>query len=131
MATVPKELEGKLHWNRFADYEADWSIANRRRGELIDKDISGKGLSSAERSELDGLQAYADYHLEQVARRPTHDLEYLEQFSIPADDGLTESVRVAARNLASLTEQDCGAKNGVTALYWAIHAVLVAHTSKK
>ncbi len=74
---LPDELEGKLHFADFVDYEADWSTANRRRGELIDKDICGT-LSSSERSELDGLQAYADYHLEQVAPRPTDVLEQLE-----------------------------------------------------
>ncbi|MDA1054333.1 MAG: N-6 DNA methylase [Planctomycetota bacterium] len=74
---LPEELEGKLHFAEFVDYEADWSTTNRRRGELIDKDISGN-LSSSERSELDGLQAYADYHLEQVAPRPTDVLEQLE-----------------------------------------------------
>ena len=74
---LPQELEAKLPFADFVDFEADWSTTNRRRGDLIDKDISGK-LSSSERSELDGLQAYADYHLEQVAPRPTDVLEQLE-----------------------------------------------------
>lgn len=74
---LPEELEGKLHFADFVNCEADWSTANRRRGELIDKDISGK-LSLSERSELDRLQAYADYYIEQVAPRPTDVLEQLE-----------------------------------------------------
>jgi hypothetical protein len=74
---LPEELEGKIQFADFVDYETDWSTANQRRGDLIDKDISGN-LSAAERTELDRLQAYADYHLEQVAPRPTHVLNHLE-----------------------------------------------------
>ncbi|MEZ6110756.1 MAG: N-6 DNA methylase [Pirellulaceae bacterium] len=74
---LPESLEGKLHYADFVDYEADWPKTNRRRGKLIDKDIAGT-LSDAERMELEGLQAYADYHLERVAPRPTHVLKQLE-----------------------------------------------------
>lgn len=74
---LPNELEGKLHYADFVDYEADWSKTNRRRGKLIDKDIAGT-LSEAERTELDVLQAYADYHLERVAPRPTNVIKQLE-----------------------------------------------------
>jgi len=74
---LPEELEGTLRYADFVDYESDWVKTNRRRGELIDKDIAGK-LTSSEREELDGLQAYADYHLQQVAPRPTAALEELE-----------------------------------------------------
>ena len=48
---------------------ADWPRLNRERGRLIDKDIDGT-ITSAERTRLDVLQAYADYHLENVAPRP-------------------------------------------------------------
>jgi hypothetical protein len=74
---LPEELEGKLRFSEFADYESDWPTTNRRRGELIDKDIAGT-LSPMERTELGGLQAYADFHLEQVAPRPTDVLNQLE-----------------------------------------------------
>jgi hypothetical protein len=74
---LPEELEGRLHYADFVDYESDWSTTNRRRGELIDKDIAGR-LSPSERAELDGLQAYTDYHLEQVAPRPTDVLDHIE-----------------------------------------------------
>lgn len=74
---LPQDLEGKLHYADFVDYESDWSKANRRRGKLIDKDIEGR-LTESERAELDGLQAYADYHLDQVAPRPTENLVRLE-----------------------------------------------------
>ena len=74
---LPEELEDKLHYADFVDYESDWSATNRRRGELIDKDIHGR-LSPSERLELNGLQAYADYHLEQLAPRPVDVLNQLE-----------------------------------------------------
>lgn len=74
---LPKELEGKLHYADFVDYESDWSMTNRRRGELIDKDIAGK-VSPIERVELDGMQAYADYHLEQLGPCPMDVLKHLE-----------------------------------------------------
>ena len=74
---LPQELEGKLHYSDFIDYETNWSATNRRRGKLIDKDISDV-LTDSERVELDGLQAYADYHLDQVAPRPTESLARLE-----------------------------------------------------
>ncbi|MBX3449963.1 MAG: SAM-dependent DNA methyltransferase [Planctomycetaceae bacterium] len=78
---LPEQLEGKLRFAEFVDYEADWSTTNRRRGELIDKEIAGK-LSPSERSEFEGLQAYADYHLDQVAPRPTAVLEQLEDIML-------------------------------------------------
>ncbi|MBN1909417.1 MAG: N-6 DNA methylase [Pirellulales bacterium] len=74
---LPAELEARLHYADFVDYETDWRKTNRRRGKLIDKDIAG-ALTPPEQVELDGLQAYADYHLQQVAPRPTHVLEELE-----------------------------------------------------
>jgi len=47
------------------------------RGELIDKKIK-RTLSNSERTELDELQAYADYYIQKVAPRPTHVLDELE-----------------------------------------------------
>ncbi len=73
----PEKLEGTLPFADLVDYETDWSTANRRRGDLIDKDIAGT-LSPSERSELNRLQAYADYHLEKVAPRPSVILNELE-----------------------------------------------------
>lgn len=74
---LPEELEGKLCYADFVDYETDWSNTNRRRGGLINKKIKGT-LSDSERAELDGLQSYADYHIHQVAPRPTGVLDQLE-----------------------------------------------------
>ena len=51
---------------------------NRERGKLIVKNISGK-MTAEERTRLDALQAYADYHVQKVAPRPTHLLDELEK----------------------------------------------------
>jgi hypothetical protein len=74
---LPEELERRVCYSDFVDYEADWSKTNCRRGELIDKKIKGT-LSDSERAELDRLQSYADYHIHHVAPRPTGVLDQLE-----------------------------------------------------
>lgn len=47
----------------------DWPTVNKRRGELIDKEIGGT-LTDTESTELAGLQLYADQYLDVVAPRP-------------------------------------------------------------
>ena len=74
---LPNELEGRIRFSDFLRFEEDWSVTNRERGTLIDKGISGT-LSAEERTRLDALQAYADYHIERVSPRPTHVLDELE-----------------------------------------------------
>jgi hypothetical protein len=74
---LPKELEGRVRFADFLQFEEDWSVTNRERGMLIDKGISGT-LSAEERTRLDALQVYADYHIERVSPRPTHTLDELE-----------------------------------------------------
>ena len=74
---LPKELEGRIRFSDFLQFEEDWSITNRERGMLIDKNISGR-LNAEERTRLDALQAYTDYHIERAAPRPTHTLDELE-----------------------------------------------------
>jgi hypothetical protein len=86
---LPKDLEGRLRLSDFLQFEEDWSVTNRERGMLIDKSISGT-LSDDEQMRLDALQAYADYHIDQVSPRPTHVLDELEKrlFSgLPMKDG--------------------------------------------
>jgi hypothetical protein len=73
----PPELTHPMRYADFVAYESDWPSTNRRRGELIDKEIGGT-LSSNEVIELAALQAYADYYLERVSPRPLHVLEKLE-----------------------------------------------------
>ena len=75
---LPKALEGKMHFSDFLQLEENWSVTNRERGKLIDRNISGK-LSAQERTRLDCLQAYADYHIQKVSPRPTHLLDELEK----------------------------------------------------
>jgi hypothetical protein len=74
---LPQELEGRLHYADFVTYEASWQKTNRRRSVLIKKDVEGN-IEAAEEAELEELQAYADYRLEQVAPRPTCALDELE-----------------------------------------------------
>jgi hypothetical protein len=65
----------------FADFrklEESWPRTNRERGLLIDKQIAGD-LNDIERSRLDILQEYADYHINQVAPRPVTELDELER----------------------------------------------------
>ncbi|MGE0377310.1 MAG: class I SAM-dependent DNA methyltransferase [Planctomycetaceae bacterium] len=75
---LPEELEKDLNYADFVDYESDWSRTNNRRGELIDKKIGGS-ITHPELSELEGLQAYASYHVHRVSPRPTQVLDHLER----------------------------------------------------
>lgn len=58
--------------------EFDWTALNRRRGELVDREIAGT-ITSAEAAELAALQAVADAHLEETTPRPTRRLEEAER----------------------------------------------------
>ena len=91
---LPKELEGHVHFSDFLQFEEGWSVTNRERSRLIEKGISGV-LNAEESARLDALQAYADYHIDKVAPRPTHLLEELQDkllFRVPhkdsSDDGI-------------------------------------------
>jgi hypothetical protein len=74
---LPPEIEGRLSFSEFLQLEDDWAVTNRERGMLIDKSILGT-LTMEEQERLDTLQIYADYHIEQVAPRPTQALDELE-----------------------------------------------------
>jgi len=74
---LPRELDGQIRFSDFLQFEEDWPSTNRERGMLIDKNISGR-LNDEERARLDALQAYADFHIERVAPRPTRALDELE-----------------------------------------------------
>jgi hypothetical protein len=82
---VPEELEGRLRFADFLQFESDWSVTNQERGLLIDKTISGS-ITMEEQQRLDALQIYADYHIEQIAPRSMQALDDLENrlFSGPA-----------------------------------------------
>ncbi|MDM4018147.1 hypothetical protein [Roseiconus lacunae] len=57
---LPQSLGGKVRFRDFVQYEKDWRKTNRRRGKLIDKK-SDETVTEDERTELEGLQAYAEY----------------------------------------------------------------------
>ena len=75
---LPAELSKRIRLSDFIEFEEDWPATNRERGELIDKSISGT-LSPDEKLRLDALEAYADYHLDQVAPRSARVLDELEK----------------------------------------------------
>jgi N-6 DNA Methylase len=75
---LPKELERKLRLRDFLQFEQSWSATNRERNTLIDKNIAGT-LRADERTRLDVLQTYADYHIQKIAPHSTVFLESLEE----------------------------------------------------
>ncbi len=56
--------------------EANWPAQNRRRWELIARQVR-QGLTTAEEQELATLQRRADEELAQVGQRPVEELERL------------------------------------------------------
>jgi hypothetical protein len=74
---LPEKIEQSMRFSDFLQFEEDWSVTNRVRGELIDRGIAGT-LSAEERARLDALQTYADYHIDEMAPRPAHLLDELE-----------------------------------------------------
>lgn len=75
---LPEELHDQISLRDFLEFEEDWPTTNRERTRLIDKKIAGQ-LTDQERIRLDALQAYADYHINEVAPRPTGMLDDLER----------------------------------------------------
>lgn len=66
-----------------SDY-LNWRQANRRRGDLIDRQIAGN-LTELESLELAALQAFADFHQASVAPHPIAELEKLEKIVAAAN----------------------------------------------
>ena len=73
----PTELDHPMRLSDVLRLKNDWPASNRERGELIDEKIAGT-LDDDGQNRLDALQAYADYHIEKAAPRPTHVLDELE-----------------------------------------------------
>jgi hypothetical protein len=67
---------------------ADWPVFNRRRGELIDREVAGT-ITPDEAVELARLQADADLYLEATTPRPTAVPEGLEARVLKKQRGLT------------------------------------------
>lgn len=74
----PEDFNHLVRYSDFVAYESDWPATNRRRGDLIDKEI-GASITDEEAIELAGLETYADYYLEKVSPRPTRVLDELER----------------------------------------------------
>jgi hypothetical protein len=74
---LPAELSRPIRFSDFLQFEEDWLATNRERGELIDEEIADT-LNVERRARLDALQAYTDYHLNQIAPRPIDTLDELE-----------------------------------------------------
>jgi hypothetical protein len=77
MSYFPEGFAANVSFSDFRALENSWERTNRERGQLIDRGIAGK-LTSAASARLTVLQEYADFHVHQVAPRPTRDLDYLE-----------------------------------------------------
>lgn len=74
----PKGFSADVSLREFRALEGNWGSANGERGLLIDKKIEGK-LTQAETQRLKLLQAYAEYHVFQVAPRSAAELDDLER----------------------------------------------------
>lgn len=86
---LPKSLGGKVRFSDFVRYEKDWRRTNRRRGELIDKKID-ETITDDERTELNGLQAYAEYYLDRETPLPMGELENAESSLLSSATGKGE-----------------------------------------
>ncbi len=75
---MPTEVSRRIRFSDFLEFEQDWPATNRKRGRCITKPTPGT-LTPNERVRLEALEAYADYHLDQVAPRPTQVLDELEK----------------------------------------------------
>jgi hypothetical protein len=73
----PEGLVEPISLLNLIDYETDWPAANRRRGELIDKQVA-KTIDKEEALELAGLQSFADYYIDKYSPRETKALDDLE-----------------------------------------------------
>lgn len=73
----PNGFQHPVGLGEFLSMERDWPSTNRLRGQLIDKDIEGT-ISEDERDQLNALQAYADFYLNQTTPRSTKELNEIE-----------------------------------------------------
>jgi hypothetical protein len=79
---LPKLLDGRIRLADFLLFDEDWSTTNRERGKLIDRKIDGV-LTPSEQERLDTLQAFAEYHIDQVAPRPAPKVDQRERSLFP------------------------------------------------
>jgi hypothetical protein len=81
---VPKQLGASIRLSDFLLFEQDWPAINRERVQLIDKKISGS-MNPPERARLDALQAYAEYHIDQIEERPASEPDDEHEGSLFSD----------------------------------------------
>src|SRR5208337_3686691 len=74
---IPEAFNADVSLLAFRELAKNWERANGERGALIDKSIRGE-LDTEGRARLNLLQAYAEFHVFDVAPRPRRDIEALE-----------------------------------------------------
>ncbi len=77
LSYFPEGFVANVSLSDFRTIEESWERTNRERGQRIDRGISGE-LTHVESARLSVLQEYADFHVHQVAPRPTRELDTLE-----------------------------------------------------
>lgn len=74
---IPGAFKVEVSLSTYRELAKNWERTNEERGTLIDQSIRGE-LDTEGRARLSLLQAYAEFHVFDVAPRPRHDIEALE-----------------------------------------------------
>jgi hypothetical protein len=74
---IPKAFKADISLSAYRELKKSWEATNQERGTLIDQSIRGE-LDTEGRARLSLLQAYAEFHVFDVATRPRRDIEALE-----------------------------------------------------
>lgn len=74
---IPGAFKADVSLSTYRELAKNWERTNEERGILIDQSIRGE-LDTEGRARLSLLQAYAEFHVFDVAPRPRHDIEALE-----------------------------------------------------
>ena len=74
---IPEAFNADVSLSAYRELAKNWESTNEERGALIDRSIRGE-LDTEGRARLSLLQAYAEFHVFDVAPRPRRDIEVLE-----------------------------------------------------
>ena len=74
---IPKAFKADVTLSAYRGLTKSWEDTNQERGTLIDQSIRGE-LDTEGKARLNLLQAYAEFHVFDVAPRPRRDIEALE-----------------------------------------------------
>jgi hypothetical protein len=74
---IPGAFKPDISLSAYRELAKNWERTNEERGTLIDQSIRGE-LDRVGRARLSLLQAYAEFHIFDVAPRPRRDIEALE-----------------------------------------------------